>query len=64
MTNKDLEPKALQSIDAYCPSDKFENAIREFGIGNACEWFGYMFDGPFAQDTIETLKQRALGRDA
>ena len=57
--SNNLEPKALKPVPEYTTSDRFENAIREFGVGNACEWFSHLFDGPFAQDTVELLIERS-----
>lgn len=53
-----LEPKAIKPVLEYSISDRFENAIREFGVGNTCEWFGHPFDGDFSQDTVEVLLER------
>lgn len=39
--------------------DKFENAIREYGIVNACEWFGHAPDSEFTKETIKVLAERA-----
>ena len=53
-----LKPKSIQPVTEYSIADRFENAIREFGVGNACEWFGHSYDGEFAQDVYTTLLQR------
>ena len=53
-----LKPNALPKVVERTASDRWDNAIREFGVGNASEWFGYSFDGAFAQDTVETLQER------
>lgn len=55
---EDLRSGALPQVSAKTGSEDFENAIRRFGIGNACEYFGYEFDGQFSQDTLAWLKHR------
>jgi len=42
-----------------CGADIFENAIREMGVDNACEWFGYEKDSEFTRDTIKVLRERS-----
>ena len=41
------------------PSDRFENAIRVFGVVAACEWFGHAPDSEFTQETVRILAERA-----
>jgi len=53
-----LQPGALPPVPVKCESDRFDNFIREFGIGFCCEWFGHAFDGDFAEFTVKELQQR------
>lgn len=46
-------------VEERTPSDRFENAIREFGIVAACEWFGHRPDSEFTKETIRVLAERA-----
>lgn len=39
-------------------ADEFENAIRKFGVVNACEWFGYESASQFTKDTLEFLLRK------
>lgn len=39
--------------------DRFENAVREFGVVNACEWFGHRADSEFTKESIRILAERA-----
>lgn len=54
----DLKPKALEPVKEFCLADKFENAIREWGVGDACEWFGHQYAGEFAKETVQWLKMK------
>lgn len=56
--SENLHPKAIKPMLEYSIADRFENAIREFGVGNACEWFGHPFDGEFAQEVAAVLLER------
>lgn len=59
-----LQPGALPPVPVKCESDRFDNLIREFGIGFCCEWFGHPFDGEFAEFTVKELQSRsALAKD-
>jgi len=40
------------------PADRFENAIREFGVSSACEWFGHAADSEFTLETIKVMNER------
>ncbi len=53
-----LQPNALPPVPVKCPSDRFDNLIREFGVGFCCEWFGHSFDGQFAEFTVKELQMR------
>lgn len=51
-------PEELPSVEVNCPCDEFENAIRKFGIINACEWFGHLSDSEFTKETIQHLRNK------
>lgn len=53
-----LQPGALPPVPVKCGADRFDNFIREYGIGYCCEWFGHEFDGEFAAFTVHTLQER------
>lgn len=53
-----LQPGALPPVPVKTTGDRMDNAIREHGIGNFCEWFGHDFDGEFAAFSIDVLQQR------
>ena len=40
-----------------CPTDEWENAIRKFGVQNACEWFGIKGNGDWAKETAKILAE-------
>ena len=40
-------------------SDRFENAIRRYGVVDACSWFGHAPDSEFTQETVRLLAERA-----
>lgn len=52
------EANAIARVPERTPSDRFENAIREFGIVAACEWFGHRYDSEFTQETERVLADR------
>lgn len=54
----DLKPNALELVEEFCEADRFENAIRRIGVGNACEWFGHQYAGEFAKETVQWLKMK------
>lgn len=54
-------PGALPLVNAPTPAARFENAIREFGVINACEWFGYASDSEFTLETVRVLRARENG---
>jgi len=58
MNESDLLPNALPKVNPKCLNDVFENAIRETGVGGACEWFGHPYNGDFAKEAIEHLNQK------
>lgn len=45
-------------VEEIVPNDVFENAIRKFGIVNACEWFGHSSDSEFTKETVAVLNAR------
>ncbi|MFK3845319.1 hypothetical protein [Stenotrophomonas sp. NPDC078853] len=53
-----LQPGALPAVPERTGGDRMDNAIREHGIGNFCEWFGHEFDGEFAAFSVDVLQQR------
>lgn len=46
-------------VPEQTPMDRFENAIREFGVVPACEWFGHSSDSEFTKETARVLDERA-----
>lgn len=58
MNNELLKPKALPPVRVKVPSDEWDNIIREWGVGYACEWFGHGYDGEFAKETVDVLQAR------
>ena len=54
------KPNDIQKVIENCQADKFENMIREFGVVNACEWFGHAPDSEFTRETIRVLLERSL----
>jgi hypothetical protein len=52
-------PKAIPPVEVKCFADVFENMIREFGVVNACEWFGHQSDSEFTKETIAVLLERS-----
>ena len=57
---KNGAPGDLPPVPVNCPADEFDNAIRKFGVVDACEWFGYPADSEFTAETIKVLQQRSL----
>lgn len=57
----DLEALAgkLERVVERTTGDRFENAVREFGVVNACEWFGHAADSEFTKETVRLLIERA-----
>ncbi len=51
-------PGELPPVDVKCTGDVFENAIRAFGVVNACEWFGHECASEFTAETVRTLMER------
>lgn len=51
-------PKEIENVEVRCGMDAFDNAIREFGVINACEWFGHRIDSDFTKETIKVLCDR------
>jgi hypothetical protein len=50
--------ETLKFVEEKCGSDVFENAIRRFGVVNACEWFGHPPRSDFTEQTIKILNER------
>jgi hypothetical protein len=48
----------IKPVEVKCPSDIFENIIREWGVAFCCEWFGHHADSEFTKETIKTLSER------
>jgi len=55
------EREAMGLVVERTSGDRFENAIREFGVVNACEWFGHRADSEFTKESIRVLAERATG---
>lgn len=58
---KNGAPGEIPPVREICPADVFENAIRTFGVVNACEWFGHEYDSEFTSETIRVLEERSRG---
>lgn len=56
------EPNAFAQVEENTSGDVFENAIRTFGVVNACEWFGHRSDSEFTKETIALFVDRAVKR--
>lgn len=52
----EYEANYLPTVDATCPNEEFENAIRKIGVGHACEYFGYHVESWFTEETFKWLK--------
>lgn len=55
---EDLAAGVLPEVFEKTPMDEFENSIRRFGVGFACEYFDHDWDSGFAKETVEWLKWR------
>lgn len=55
---KDGGPGDLPPVPVRVPNDEWENAIRKFGVVNACEWFDHAFNSTFTTETIRVLRER------
>jgi hypothetical protein len=53
------KPGKITPVEPKCGMDIFENAIREYGVIAACEWFGYHSDSEFTRETIDVLIERS-----
>lgn len=53
------KPNDIRPCTIRCGADNFENAIREFGVENAAEWFGHHAESDFVKETIEILRERS-----
>lgn len=57
-----MDPKSVpggSKVPERVPTDRFENAIREYGVVAACEWFGHNSDSEFTQETKRILAERS-----
>lgn len=45
------------------PEWAWRNAIQEYGIEAACEWFGYAPDSDFTKDTVRLFKDNPAEKD-
>lgn len=52
----------IHKIEPETPCDVFENAIRDYGVVTACEWFGHVYDSEFTKKTIDVLLERSNAR--
>lgn len=52
-------PGAQPPVIENTPEDAFNNAIRIYGITNACGWFDHNADSEFTAETIRVLAERA-----
>lgn len=52
-------PGEIPPVEERVPSNAFDNAIRAFGVVNACEWFGHDPDSKFTAGTIRLLRIRS-----
>lgn len=64
MTKQELlsmcgKPGQIPNVPLAVGADYFENAIREFGVIDACEWFGHASDSDFTAETIKELLKRS-----
>ena len=53
------KPGAIKPVEIECGMDVFDNAVREFGVTNSCEWFGHEMTSDFQRETIEVLCERS-----
>ena len=53
-----LEPGALPPVPVRVPADEWDNLIRKWGIGFACEWFGHHYDSHETALTLQCLQER------
>jgi len=52
MTHPLLAPGGFSPVEVKCLNDAWENAIRSYGIINACEWFGWSRDSDIVGETL------------
>ena len=48
----------IAPVRIECEMDRFENMVREMGVGICCEWFGHDMDSEFTKNTMECLVER------
>lgn len=56
-------PGEIYPVSVSVPADAWENAIRSYGVVNACEWFGHAPDSDFTTETIRILRERSEEAD-
>lgn len=47
----------IPPVPEVVPADKWDNAIRAYGVVEACLWFGHTFDSDFTLETIRILRE-------
>lgn len=52
------QARDIPPVEVKVGVDIFENAIREFGVVAACEWFGHAPDSEFTKEAIRLLLVR------
>ena len=53
-----MQPNTIPPVKVTCANDEWENAIRKFGVSNACEWFGHEYNSDWAEETMHILLER------
>lgn len=64
MTTPNYSEQAEVLVDERTSGDRFENAIRTYGVLAACEWFGHAADSDFTKETVRILAERSSTRSA
>lgn len=54
-----MQPNTIPPVDVTCANDEWENAIRKFGVSNACEWYRQEYNGEWAEETMHILLERS-----
>ena len=55
---KDMEANDIPPIKPMSADDRFENAVREYGVIKACVWFNSQNRFEFALEVAATLRRR------
>ncbi len=58
-----LAPGAIPTVDVQVPADRWDNIVREWGVGYCCEWFGHQYDSFFSMETARILIERTHKRE-